>query len=91
MSEIRVGVKDFKSRLSEYLRQVKQGHSVIITSHGQPVGRLLPMNEDLEDRLIAMQEAGLMAWNGQKLKGIKPVVLNQSKHQVSDILVEMRS
>ena len=90
MSEIKVGVKDFKSHLSEYLRQVRQGHTVIITSHGQPVGRLLPVELDLEERLIAMQKAGLMTWNGQKLKRIKPVVQNQSKHQVADILVEMR-
>jgi len=39
MSEIRVGVRDLKARLSEYLRQVKQGHIVIITEHGRPVGR----------------------------------------------------
>jgi prevent-host-death family protein len=90
MSEIRVGVRDLKARLSEYLRQVKQGHVVVITEHGRPVGRLLPAEWTLEERIKVLQEAGMVAWNGQKLEPIPPVVINQSSRQVSDILVEMR-
>lgn len=90
MSEIRVGVGDLKSRLSEYLRQVKRGHTIIITDHGRPVGRILPAEQDLEERLKVLQDAGIVAWNGQKLEPITPVAVNRSARQVSDILVEMR-
>jgi prevent-host-death family protein len=90
MGEITVGVRDLKSRLSEYLRKVKQGHTVVITDRGQPVGRLVPAEQTLEERLKVLQEAGMVAWNGQKLKPITPVAVNQSQQQVSDILVEMR-
>ena len=90
MSEIRVGVRDLKSRLSEYLRQVKQGKSIIITDHGHPVGRLSPVEQPLEERLKAMQDAGMVAWNGQNLKPVIPAAVNHSEQQVSDILVEMR-
>ena len=90
MSEIWVGVRDLKSRLSEYLRQVKQGHTVIITEHGHPVGRLLPVEQPLDERLKALQEAGMVAWNGRKLEQITPPAINHSKQQVSDLLVEMR-
>jgi prevent-host-death family protein len=90
MSEITVGVRDLKSRLSEYLRQVKQGHTVVITEHGHPVGRLLPADQTLEERLKVVQDAGLVVWNGRKLEPITPVVINRSDRQVSDILVEMR-
>jgi prevent-host-death family protein len=90
MGEIIVGVRDFKARLSEYLRQVKQGKTIVITDHGRPVGRLLPAEQDLADRLARLQEAGLVSWNGQKLKQIKPAAVNNSDRQVSDILVEMR-
>jgi prevent-host-death family protein len=90
MGEIIVGVRDLKSRLSEYLRQVKQGHTLIITDHGKPVGRLLPAEQTLEERLKALQDAGMVAWNGQKLKPIEPPATNRSERQVSDILVEMR-
>ncbi len=90
MSEIRVGVRDLKSRLSEYLRQVKQGKTVIITDHGHPVGRLSPVEQQLDDRLKALQDARMVAWNGQKLKPVTPAAVNRCEQQVSDILVEMR-
>jgi len=57
MSELRVGVRDLKARLSEYLRQVSQGQTVIITDHGQPVGRLSPVDQPLGARLKALQDA----------------------------------
>jgi prevent-host-death family protein len=90
MSENRVGVRDLKSRLSEYLRLVKQGHTVVITEHGRPIGRLTPAEQTLEERLEVLQGAGLVAWNGRKLEAITPLAVNRSERQVSDILVEMR-
>jgi len=91
MGELRVGVRDLKARLSEYLRRVSQGQTVIITDHGRPVGRLSPVDQPLDERLKALQDAGLVAWNGQKLKTIAPAVVNRGDRQVSDILVEMRA
>jgi len=90
MSELRVGVRDLKARLSEYLRQVSQGQIVIITDHGRPVGRLSPVDQPLDKRFKALQDAGLVAWNGQKLKPVMPAAINRGDRQVSDILVEMR-
>ena len=48
MNELWVGVKDLKARLSEYLRQVSQGKTVVITVHGRPVGRLSPVDQPLD-------------------------------------------
>jgi len=90
MSELQVGVRDLKARLSEYLRQVSQGQTVIITDHGRPVGRLMPVDQPLDERLKVLQDAGLVAWNGQKLKPVTPAAVNRGDRQVSEILVEMR-
>ena len=90
MSELRVGVRDLKARLSEYLRQVSHGQTVIITDHGRPVGRLSPVDQPLDERLKALQDAGLVAWNDQKLKNVTPATVNRGDRQVSDILVDMR-
>jgi prevent-host-death family protein len=90
MGEMRVGVRDLKSRLSKYLRQVSQGQTVIITDHGRPVGRLSPVDQPLDERIKSLQDAGLVAWNGQKLKPVTPAAINHGERQVSDILVEMR-
>jgi len=67
-----------------------QGQTVIITDHGNPVGRLIPVEQNLDERLKVLQDAGLVAWNGQKLGPITPVAVNQSDRLVSDLLVEMR-
>ena len=90
MSELWVGVRDLKAQLSKYLRQVSQGQTIIITDHGRPVARLSPVDQSLDERLKALQDAGLVAWNGQKLKPVTPAAMNRSDRQVSDILVEMR-
>jgi prevent-host-death family protein len=90
VSEIRVGVRDLKARLSEYLRLVKSGHTVIITEHGRPVGHLSPVEQPLEARLKALQDAGLISWNGKKLNPVSIVAINQSNKLVSDLVSEMR-
>ena len=50
-------VAQIKARLSEYLRQVKEGREVVITERGIPVARLVPLAPDerratREERLI---------------------------------------
>jgi prevent-host-death family protein len=88
--ETTVGIRDFKARLSEYMSRVKNGQSLVITEHGKPVGRILPVEMSLEYRIKALQKAGLVEWSGKKLRRIKPPAINRSDKLVSDIVVEMR-
>jgi prevent-host-death family protein len=90
MSEVRVGIRELKSRLSEYLRQVKAGETVVITDRGQPVGRIVPMAQPLQDRLEAMVQSGLILWSGNKLSSIAPVACTRNERTVADLLVEDR-
>ena len=43
---IEVGAFEAKNRLSELLRMVEGGRSVIITRHGRAVARLVPADDD---------------------------------------------
>jgi prevent-host-death family protein len=36
------GIRDLKNRLSEYLRAVAQGETVLVTDHGRVVAQLAP-------------------------------------------------
>ena len=90
MSELSVGVRELKSRLSEYLRQVKAGQTVVITEHGQPVGRIVPAAQSRAEKIQAMIDAGLAEWNGEKLKPMKPVARVRGKRTVADIVIENR-
>ena len=90
MSETSVGVRKLRTHLSEYLRRVKMGEAIVITDHGQPVGRIVPADQPLEAKLQAMIEAGSLAWSGQKLEPTVPVAQVQGEGSVADLLVEDR-
>ena len=90
MGEKTVGVRELKARLSEYLRQVKKGRTVVITEHGKPVGRLVPAGQSLEQRLQAMIDAGLAEWNGKPLPPVKPVAKLRGGKSIADLIIEDR-
>jgi prevent-host-death family protein len=41
-----VSAADANRRFSELLRLVKKGRSVVVTSHGTPVAKIIPVSED---------------------------------------------
>ena len=90
MAEIQVGTRELKSRLSEYLRRVKAGETIIVTERGKPIGQIIPVKPSLEERLQSMIDAGLADWNGQKLKPYRPRAVNTSERQISDLVSEGR-
>lgn len=59
-----VGIKQFKAHLSEYVRLVKAGETVLVTEREEVVAELRPARRqsqpttDLEDTLSALAEAG---------------------------------
>jgi prevent-host-death family protein len=90
MNEVTVGVRDLKAHLSEYLRRVRSGQTIVITDHGQAVGQIIPVGQPIEERLRSLQAAGLLAWNGQSLPDIESPVINRSGKLLSNLVVEMR-
>jgi prevent-host-death family protein len=91
MTELRrVGTRELKNKLSEYLRRVKAGETIIVTERGKTIGQIVPVKPTLEERLQAMVDAGLAEWNGQKLKPYKPVAVNRGPRLLSDLVVEDR-
>ncbi len=85
-----VGIRELKAHLSRYLKQVRQGRSVLVTDHGRPIGRIVPAAESLESRLKSMSQAGVIAWSGKKLAATAPVARIRGKRTIADLLVEDR-
>lgn len=54
-----VSAADANRRFSELLRTVKDGRSVLVTSHGKPVARIVPVTE--QDRTSEGAHAALLA------------------------------
>jgi prevent-host-death family protein len=90
MAQSLVSIRELKSRLSHYLRLTRKGESVVITDRGVPIGRIVPMGQDVEQRMAAMCEAGQAQWNGRKLPRRKPAAKLLRAGSVAQLVVEDR-
>lgn len=90
MSESRVGTRELKSKLSEYLRRVKAGETITVTDHGKTIGHIIPSKQTVRDKILAMVKAGQAEWDGEELKPYKPKVVNHGSGNISDLIIEDR-
>ncbi len=52
-----VPVAAFKDRVSEFVAEAQAGEEVIITRHGRPAAKLIPVQQAPEDRAAAKAKA----------------------------------
>ena len=90
MAQSLVSIRELKSRLSHYLRLTRKGESVVITDRGVPIGRIVPVGQDLEQKIEAMRAAGLVEWNGRMLPPRKPLGRVKGRKTVAQLLVDDR-
>jgi prevent-host-death family protein len=84
------GIRDLKTHLSSYLRQVEGGQTVVITRHGKPIGRIVPVTESTEAQLDTLRQAGLIAWNRRRLQPLAPVAQARGERTGTELLLEDR-
>ena len=90
MTETTIGVRELKSQLSKYLRQVKAGRVIVITEHGRAVGRLVPAGQTVEEKMKAMVKAGLAEWSGKRLPRARPAARVRGNKTIAEMLLEDR-
>ena len=91
MAEKSVGIRELKAQLSEYIREIKKGNTVVITEHGLAVGRIIPASESSEERIQGLIHSGFADWNGKKLKAGKPVAkIKPGSKMLAEIVSENR-
>ena len=91
MAEKTVGIRELKARLSGYIQQVKNGHTVVITERGRPVGRIMPSHVSVDERIQDVVRSGVAAWSGRPLKPARAVArLKRGATTLADIVVENR-
>ena len=74
-----VGVRDLKNRLSEYLRRVRLGESVLVTDRGEVVAELLPPGQGQTDPLVpaglqSLARRGLLTLGGPSGTDLYPAL-----------------
>jgi prevent-host-death family protein len=88
--EKRIGIRELKSTLSECVREVKAGRTIVVTDHGQPVARIIPEAMSLRERMDALRKAGTVAWSGHRLRRGKPAGKIRGDKTVADLIIENR-
>jgi len=53
------GIKELRSSLTETLERVKAGEPVVVTDHGQPIARIVPI-EPAGERIARLIRAGVI-------------------------------
>ncbi len=67
MGVITLGIREAKANLSRYIRSVRQGQEIILTDHGRPVGKIVPLAQHelpLRQRLEQLEHQGIIAPGG---------------------------
>ncbi len=90
MTQPVVSIRELKSRLSHFLRLARGGESVVITDRGVPVGRLVPIEQGLEERIAALRTARQLQWSGRRLVPRKPTVRVPAGKSVAQLIIEDR-
>lgn len=90
MAETIVGIRELKAELSSHMRSVKTGGTILITEHGNPVGRIVPVARTLEERVQRLAESGIVEWNGQRPGPPPPRPKVKGRGMISDLLLEDR-
>ena len=88
--EKRIGIRELKSTLSECVREVRAGRTIVVTDHGQPVARMIPEAVSLRERVAALRKAGAIAWSGRGLRPAKPAGKVRGTPTVADLVVDNR-
>ncbi len=89
-SEKRIGIRKLKSTLSECVREVRAGRTIVVTDHGQPVARMIPEGVSLRERVEALRGAGAVAWSGRRLRPARPAGKVRGTKTVAELVVENR-
>ena len=88
--ERRIGIRELKATLSECIREVKAGRTLVVTERGDPVARMIPETASPRERLDALRRAGSVTWSGRRLRQSKPVARVRGKRTVADLVSENR-
>lgn len=65
---MQASIRELKAHLSEYIRQVTAGETVIISVHNRPVAQIVPIHSKVV--LGDLKSLPGISWNGGKATGL---------------------
>jgi len=89
MSSLRLQVRDFKARLSHYLRRARAGQTIEITSHRKVIARVTGVPSTESEGIARLVASGAAQWGGGKPRGAE-IRLTEVGLRVSDLVLQDR-
>jgi prevent-host-death family protein len=87
-----VGARELKTRLGSYLRQVREGKTLIVTDRGEPVAELRPISSQSSGEEATLEKLAALGiithLNKSPLSHLRPV--ESTGPSVADAVVEDR-
>jgi prevent-host-death family protein len=95
---MKVPVREFKAKLSRYLKDVRAGRDVVVTSRGRPVARLMAIPDETGEELSCEElihrlklVPGIRLGTGGKPLGAKrPIRIGRGRKTLAQIVLEER-
>lgn len=86
-----VGVRDLKDNLSRYLAIVRRGGEVMVTEHGHPIARVVPIQgKASHERLVELIATGDVSRARRRTRSMPSPVRLPRGATVSDLVKEQR-
>jgi prevent-host-death family protein len=88
-----VGIREAKARLSQILKFVRKGNEILLTERGRPVGKIVPLSEEvlsLAERMKELEEAGIIEPASARRRQILPPPLPVGEELAQRLLSEDR-
>ena len=89
MLPLRLQVRDFKARLSHYLRRARAGETIEITSHRKVIARVTGVPSTESEGIARLVASGAAQWGGGKPRGAE-IRLTDVGPRVSDLVLQDR-
>jgi prevent-host-death family protein len=90
MKERQIGIRELKSRLSQCIREVKTGETIVVTDRGRRVARIVREGNSLAERMDTLRNAGSIQWSGRRLGVTETMSRLRGKRTVAEIIIENR-
>ena len=74
--DLQYSMHDARARFSEVIRHVREGKTVTVSRHGEPVAEIRPVprsSETIEERLDELERRGALVRSGKSWKPPAPV------------------
>jgi prevent-host-death family protein len=87
---LRVGIRELKNKLSEYIKKVDLGETIIVTHRNKDIAMIEPIEPFDYKEIYPLIKEKKVIWNGSKPGNINKPIKTKTTKKISDFVIEDR-